>query len=97
MDQLKSKLHDLTNRLEIAQTIQKYKTRYLACRPECLHLLFNEYAHNHKIFDLFESYLDNPSTYDSYKIRQELLSTRLEYFMGLQSALTETRDPVEPN
>ena len=96
MDQLKSKLLDLTNRLEIAQTIQKYKARYLACRPECLHLLLHEYAHNQKIFDIFESYLDNPSTYDSYKIRQELLTTRLEYFIALQNALTETRDPVEP-
>jgi len=97
MDQLKSKLLELTNRLEIAQTIQNYKARYLACRPECLHLLFHEYSNNLRIFDLFESYLDNPSTYDSYKIRQELLNTRLEYFMALQSALTETRDPVDPN
>ena len=96
MDKLKSKLYDLTKRLEIAQIIQTYRVRYFACRPECLHLLLHEYSSSNHIIEAFESYLDNPSEYDSYKIRQELLTTRMEYFMALQSALNEQCDPLDP-
>ena len=93
---LMAKIKELCKNLEIAKEIQRYKTAYLACRPECLHLLFHSYSHPN-FLETFENYLENPSKYDVEKIEKELKLARFSYFLNLQAALFENADPTNCN
>ena len=91
---LSEKITELCKNLEIAKEIQRYKTAYLECRPECLHLLFHSYSINPKFQDMFENYIENPTKYDITKIENELKLARFTYFVNLQSSLFENADPT---
>ena len=93
---LMAKIKELCKNLEIAKEIQRYKTAYLACRPECLHLLFHSYSQPN-FLETFENYLENPSKYDVEKIEKELKLARFSYFLNLQAALFENADPTNCN
>jgi hypothetical protein len=91
MEKLRNKILELRKRLEIANTIAKYKRRYYECRPECLHFLLNEYT---PLFELFEDYNDRPADYDIDAIQKELNHTSFKYFALVHDILFENKDPV---
>jgi hypothetical protein len=91
MEKLRNKILELRERLETANTIAKYKRRYYECRPECLHLLFNEYT---PLSTLFEDYIDRPADYDIDAIQKELNQTSFKYFAIMHDILYENKDPV---
>jgi hypothetical protein len=92
---LREKIIELCKNLEIAKEIQRYKTAYLECRPECLHLFFNSYSINPKFLETFENYIENPTKYDITKIENELKLARFTYFVNLQASVFESNDPTE--
>jgi hypothetical protein len=91
MEKMRNKLIELRKRLEIAKIIAKYKERYFECRPECLHLLLNEYS---SLFEIFEDYNDNPNDYVIEAIQKEINQLSFRYFIHIQDILFENKDPV---
>jgi len=91
MEKLRNKIIELRKRLEVAKTIGKYKQRYYECRPECLHLLLNEYT---PLYELFEDYNESPEEYDVSVIQKELSLATFRYFTRIQDVLFENKDPV---
>jgi len=90
-----NKISELKRRLEIARTIEKYKTDYLNCRPECLHLLFHNYQ-QHEMLEFFEDYLTSPLKYNIEILEKEIRKLQFESFIVIQAALFEPpSDPVE--
>jgi len=92
---LKAKITELCKNLEIAREIQQYKTAYLECRPECLHLFFNSYSISPKFLETFENYIENPTKYNIDKIEKDLKIARFDYFVNLQGILFENADPTD--
>jgi hypothetical protein len=94
LERLRTQIDELTKRLEIARLIDKYKKEYAECRPECIHLLFQNYSTKYNLLNCFEKYIECPTDYNIKALENKLNETKFEYFINLQSILFESGDPL---
>jgi hypothetical protein len=87
MEKLKLRIKALKDRLEIANFIHTIKERYYAARPECVHLLTNDY--NYDLIELFETYTANPAYYNKESIEKELKTALFSYYVYVHEVLLQ--------
>lgn len=85
MEKLKIRIKCLKDRLEIANFIHALKERYYSTRPECVHLLANDY--NYDLIELFETYTANPEYYNKESIEKDLKTVWFSYFVYVHEVL----------